>query len=648
MSQPLSLLGNRRFWPLFWAQFLGAFNDNFLKNAAVILITYGGRPVWGLEPEAMSTFAPALLMAPFLLFSAIAGQLADRCSKTWLTRRVKLVEVFLMLLAGVGFLAHQPGLLLLTILLLGLQATFFGPLKYSILPQLLRDDELVAGNALVEMGTNLAILLGTILGGILISSQKFGLVAVTVGLVVCALAGWVSTLFLVPTQPEAPDLRVELNPVTTTWKICMSVVQSRPILLSILAISWFWLFGSALLGLFLPYAKDVLRADEHVVTLFLALFSIGVGVGSIACERLSFERLELGLVPLGSIGMSLFAADLCLAWVPDAVPSKELLGVAAFAAHPGGTRVIVDMLLLSIFSGFFIVPLYTFIQSHAEPGMRSRIIAVTNIVSSLFVIGWAAIQIVLITFMPVTVIFLLVALLNALVALYIYLLIPEFVLRFLAWMLVNVIYRVRVARPANVPRDGGALLVSNHVSLVDWLVIYGSIKRPVRFALWHGYMRIPVIRTLLRHALVIPMASKEEDPDLHEQGLARIRAEIAAGNLVCMFPEGEATRDGGLGPFRQAIEPVVGGTASPVVPLAIRGLWGSIFSLKDKGKARNPLRHVWSRVELACGSPVESAKATTGLLRDAVETLLGDKNTPGNKQEPGGLPGNFISSDSVG
>lgn len=622
MSQPLALLGNRRFWPLFWAQFLGAFNDNFLKNAVVILITYRGLTVWGLKAEAMSTFAPALLMAPFLLFSAMAGQLADRCPKAWLTKRVKLAEVFLMLLASVGFLADQPQLLLLTILLLGLQATFFGPLKYSILPQILRDEELVAGNALVEMGTNLAILLGTIAGGLLIAMQHTGLIAVTVGILVCAIAGWVSTLFLVSTPAEAPDLKVDWNPFTTTWSICMSVVKTRPILLSILAISWFWLFGSALLGLFLPYAHNVLRANEHVVTLFLALFSIGVGVGSIACERLSFDRLELGLVPLGSIGMSVFAADLCLAWVPDAVPPTELITVAQFTAHAGGWRVIADLLLLSIFSGFFIVPLYTFIQSHAEPSQRSRIIAVTNIISSLFVIGWAAVQIVLIAYMPVTVIFLLVAFLNACVALYIYLLIPEFFLRFMAWMLVNVIYRVRVTDLEKVPHDGAAILVCNHVSLVDWLVIYGSIKRPVRFVMWHEYTVLPVIRTLLRHAGVIPIAPAADNPEMNEEALRRIHEELQDGNLVCLFPEGEATHTGDLQAFRPGIDKVVAQMQVPVVPLALRGLWGSIFSLKDKGATRNPLRHVWSRVHLACGSPMPPDQATAPVLHEAVANLL--------------------------
>ena len=622
MSHPLALLAKRRFWPLFWAQFLGAFNDNFLKNAVVILITYRGLTVWGLKPEAMSTFTPALLMAPFLLFSAIAGQLADRCSKSWLARRVKLVEVFLMMLASVGFLLDQPDLLLLTILLLGLQATFFGPIKYSILPQILEGSELVAGNALVEMGTNLAILLGTIAGGVLIAMEHAGLVAVTVGILVCAIAGWVSTLFLVPTPAEAPDLVVEMNPVTTSWKICASVLGTRPILLSVLAISWFWLFGSALLGLFLPYAKDVLRADEHVVTLFLALFSIGVGVGSIACERLSFDRLELGLVPLGSIGMSLFSADLCLAWVPDAVPLQGLLTISQFAAHPGGWRVIADLLLLSIFSGFFIVPLYTFIQSEAEPSQRSRIIAVTNIVSSLFVIGWAAIQIVLMTWMPVTAIFLLVAFLNACVALYIYLLIPEFFLRFFAWMLVNVVYRVRVTDLPKVPHDGAALLVCNHVSLVDWLVIYGSIKRPVRFVVWHEYTELPILRTFLRHARVIPIASAADHPELHQEALERIRAELQDGNLVCLFPEGRATTDGGLRPFRQGVERIVALAQVPVIPLALDGLWGSLFSLKARGTSHNPLRHVWSRVRLACGDPIPSAQATATSLHDAVAALL--------------------------
>ena len=379
MHSPLAVLFNRRFWPLFWAQFLGAFNDNFLKNAVIILITYQGATVLGLPSASMSTLAPALLMLPYIVFSAMAGQVADRLPKAWLIQRVKVVEIALMGIAAVGFVTGHATVLMLVILLLGLQATFFGPIKYSILPQLLGDDALVVGNALVEMGTNIAILVGQIAGGILATRARraHGLHWPDHG---CVL-GWLSTLFLPATPSEAPDLKVDWNPLSTTWHICRDVARQRPIFLSILAASWFWLYGSALASLFLAHARDALPANGDVVTLFFAVFSIGVAVGSILCERLSFERLELGLVPFGSIGMTLFAADLLFAW-PGQPAGLPLLGVTQFMHHAGAVRIMADLLLMSI-SPASTSCRFTHMQSRAEPGERSRVVAAMNVISSL-------------------------------------------------------------------------------------------------------------------------------------------------------------------------------------------------------------------------------------------------------------------------
>jgi 1-acyl-sn-glycerol-3-phosphate acyltransferase len=629
MHHPADLLRDRRFWPLFWAQFLGSFNDNLLKNAIVILIVYQGLKVWGMDGEAMATFAPALLILPYFLFSSLAGQLADKYPKSWLIRRVKLAEVALMGVAAAGFLLGVPQALLVVLFCIGMQATFFGPMKYSALPQYLEKDELVAGNALVEGATNLSILFGTIAGGLLIAMTAPipGTWVVAAAVVGCAFVGWLCTLRLVDVPAEAPDLVMDWNPFTTTWRMCARAAEQRGVWNAILAISWFWTVGFAFLALFVPWAKDVLHADAPVVTLFLALFSIGVGVGSILCERLSFDRLELGLVPLGSIGLSLFAFDLALASGPAAAAAPAagaaLQGVAEFLAKPTSWRIVADLTLLSVSAGIFIVPLYTCMQTWSEPAERSRVIAVNNILNALFIVGYAGIQIALLAYLTVPQIFALLAGVNALVALYIYAVIPDFTLRFVAYMLTRVGYRLRVFGAAHVPEAGPAVVVANHVSFVDWLFIAGALQRPPRFVMWAGFAKHPLMRALIDQARIIPIASAKEDPEALARAMDQIAAELEAGELVCIFPEGRITGDGAMNEFKPGIERIVARTPVPVVPLGLRGLWGSYFSRKDGPALSKPFRRgFWSPVTLVFGEPVPPEQVTAAGLQAQVAALV--------------------------
>ena len=641
MHNPAALLRERRFWPLFWAQFLGSFNDNVLKNAIVILIVYQGLRVWGMDGEAMATFAPALLILPYFLFSSLAGQLADKYPKSWLIRRVKFAEVVLMAVAGAGFVFAVPQLLLAVLFCIGMQATFFGPMKYSALPQYLERDELVAGNALVEGATNLSILLGTIAGGLLIAltAPVPGTWVVAGAIVACAVVGWLCTLRLVDVPAEAPDLVVDWNPITTTWRLCASTAKQKGVWNAILAISWFWTIGFAFLALFIPWAKDVLHADEHVVTLFLALFSIGVGVGSMLCERLSFNRLELGLVPLGSIGLSVFALDLALASGPAAAavmdliarttyatPGPHLVGVAAFLSLPASWRIVADLLLLAMSAGLFIVPLYTCMQTWSAPAERSRVIAVNNILNAVFIVAYAGVQIALLAYLTVPQIFLVLAATNALVAIYIYAVIPEFSLRFAAYMLTRVGYRLRVLGRQHLPEEGPALLVCNHVSYVDWLFIAGAVHRPARFVMWAGFAKHPLMRALIDQAKLIPIASAKEDPEALERAMDQIAEDLAAGEIVCIFPEGRLTGDGEVGEFKAGVERILARTPVPVIPMALRGLWGSYFSRKDAPALTRPFRRgMWSAVDLVIGAPVPPGDASAAGLRDKVLALRGDR-----------------------
>jgi 1-acyl-sn-glycerol-3-phosphate acyltransferase len=523
----------------------------------------------------------------------------------------------------VGFLADRPQLLLIVLFLLGLQATFFGPLKYSVLPQLLTDDELVTGNALVEMGTNLAILMGTIAGGVLVAVGGTGPTIVGIGLVLLALTGWISSSLMPATPAEAPDLQVSWNPIGTTWGMVRDVAKHHALWRAILANAWFWLYGFAILGLFVPYAKNSLHAGENVVTLFLAVFSVGVALGSLVCEKLSFDRLELGLVPMGSIGMTVFALDMCLAGgLPD---TGTLLGVDAFVRTFTGQRLMLDMFMLAVCGGLYIVPLYTFLQARAEPSQRSRVIAANNIMGAVFIVAWAGVQICLLSVLSVPQIFLLLGLLNAAVAVYIYSVIPEFFLRFVAYLLTHLIYRCKVTGYERVPREGGVVIVCNHVSFIDWLIIAAAVKRPARFVMYHGFAKIPLLGRLFAQAKVIPIASHKEDPEALTKAMDRIAEELAAGEVVCIFPEGKLTGDGAIDTFKPGIERIIARTPVPVVPCALQGLWGSYFSRKDGHAMSHPFRRFWSRIALVFGEPVPPEHVTAAGLQATVTALRGDR-----------------------
>ncbi|HEX4924100.1 MAG TPA: MFS transporter, partial [Bdellovibrionales bacterium] len=592
------LLFDRRFWPIFWTQFLGAFNDNVFKNALVILITFKAYSIAGLSPEQMVALSGGVFILPFFLFSAIAGQIADKLPKSSIVVGVKLSEIAFMILGTVGFLTEHLSLLMATLFLMGLHSTFFGPIKYSILPEVIENDELVAGNAYVELGTFLAILLGTILGGTLISVQGAGAWLVGGTTILLACAGTWTGLKVLKLEPSRPDLKIQWDGVRPTIQILKLVTEIRSVFLSVLGISWFWFLGAAFLSLLPPYCKDFLHSSESLVTFFLALFSIGVGLGSLLCEKFSFRKLELGLVPVGSIGISLFLIDLYFASQGFERP-ESLLTVGGFLSTWTGWRITIDLILFSMFSGFFIVPLYTLIQQRAEPGTRSRIIAANNIINAFFMVissvglaGLYALK------LSIPQIFMILSLLNVAVAIYIYTVIPEFLFRFICWCLANLLYRLKMKGVDYIPDEGPAVLVCNHVSFIDWLIIASATQRPVRFVMHHSFMKIPFAGWIFRDAKVIPIAGSKEDPEILNEAFDRIAHELRAGELVCIFPEGAITHDGEVAKFRPGIERILKETPVPVVPMALDGLWGSFFSRKGGNALRKPFRRFWSRVSL--------------------------------------------------
>ena len=615
------LLVRRGFSAFFFTQLLSAFNDNFFKNAVVIWISATQAKLFGLEPAVMISLCSGVFILPFFVFSATAGQLADRHGKTGLIRIIKLAEIAIMALAAIGFFTASLPVLLAGIFLMGVHSAFLGPIKYAILPQLVSPDELVAGNALVEMGTFLSILAGTIGGGLLITGVH-GSALVAAAVIGCALLGYVASLRLPVLPAVAPGLRVSLNPLRPTLEILRITARTRAVFLSVLGISWFWFFGAALLTLLPTYARVTLSAHEHVVTLFLSLFCAGIALGSALCEKLSGKNLELGLVPFGSFGMTLFALDLFFVGTP-AHASAVPLEVLEFLRTPHAARVVVDLFGIALFGGFYTVPLYTMIQQRAEPSERSRVVAGNNVLNALFMVvasgmlaGLFALE------LSVPQIFLIVALLNAAVAIYIDTLLPEFFLRFIAWILSRVMYRLALSGHERIPETGPCVLVCNHVSFIDWLIIGGSVRRPARFVMDHHIAGTPGLSFLFKQAKAIPIAPEREDKALMEDAFAKIADELRAGEVVCIFPEGKITKTGELNAFKSGIERIVRETPVPVVPMALSGLWGSMFSRKD-GPAMHKLpQRFRARLRLTIGEIVPAEQVSAALLEERVRALL--------------------------
>ncbi len=483
MSQ-FALLGQRRFGPFFLTQAFGAFNDNAFRYALIGMATFR----FGMSsPElgGYNNLALALFILPFFLFSASAGQLAERMEKARLIRIVKAMEVAVMILAAVAFQRASPTLLLVALFLMGLQSTLFGPIKYSILPQVLRPGELTGGNGLVESGTSLAILLGSMAGNALMAVPHYGPQLTSAAVIGVALAGYAASRAIPSAPATAPDLRFEWNPLRETGKVLRDSLRERTVFHAILGISWFWFFGAVLTVQLPLYTRDFLGGDASVLTLALALFSIGIGAGSLLCERLSGGRIEPGLVPLGAMGMTLTGVDLYFTR-PRAMPVQGQDAWNMLSAS-GGVHVAVDLVLIGLFAGFYIVPLFAMVQQRAPRRHLSRTIAATNIINALFMVLAAAFgSAALWAGLTVPQLFLAVALLNAVVVAWMMFRVPEFALRFIGWLLLHLRYRVRCSGLRALSADGPVLLLAPCLDTTRMLLVMTCLPRPVRFVLDAG------------------------------------------------------------------------------------------------------------------------------------------------------------------
>lgn len=619
-TSQFGLLGTRRLAPLFVTQFFGAFNDNLFRWAFVAVLTFGGL-IAADTSRVYNNLAAVLFILPFFLFSATAGTLADRFEKSRLVRFVKIGEIGVAALAGIALYLQSVPALFTVLFLLGVQSTFFGPLKYSILPQHLDSRELVGGNAMVQMGTFVAILLGTIAGGVVGDLEDVSLFLFAF-VVSVAVLGYLACRWIPRAEPTKTD-NLGWNPAVETWRLITLARERKAVFLSILGVSWFWLLGSVVLVQIPSLVRD-LSGGQPVVTLIMVVFTVAIAVGSLLCEKLSGRRVEVGLVPVGAAGVSIFGLDAYFAI--SAIASGEVeRTVVEFLRTQGVVRLLFDLTMMGIFTGLYVVPLQANIQSRTPNDRRARVIAANNVLNSLFMvvgagfaIGWLLLD------GTIQGLIAAMAVINAGVAVFIFHQVPEFTMRFLVWAISHTMYRVRHQGLDTIPEKGPAVLVCNHVSYMDACLLAGAVRRPVRFVMHQNIYRLPVLNFIFRTGRTVPILPETEDPTVYEGAFRDVREGLANGDLFCIFPEGKLTLDGEVDRFRKGIERMVEETPVPVIPVALRGLWGSFFSREGKGAFRRGPGRFWSRVDIVVGETVAAEAVEADNLRERVLALRGN------------------------
>lgn len=615
------LLKQKKFLPYFVTQILGALNDNIFKNGLLTLIAFSAL---SQDTRALLANLGALLFIfPFFLFAAMAGQLADKYSKAIIIRFIKFAEIPIIISAAIAFFYSNMYCLFVTLFLMGVQSAFFSPVKYSILPQYLTSDELVGGNGLVGMGTFVAILIGTILGILLLRVSPSTLY-VSITLISISIIGFCASLFIPNThRPANPSLKINWEPLSQTWRVLKRAKTQKTVFLTILGISWFWFFGSVIITQLYNYNQDVIRGDEAIMILMISLASIGVAVGSLSCEKLSGHKIEIGLVPFGSIGLTLIAIDFSYAHGP--YPS-ETLTIFTFLSQWSGWHTLIDLFLFGFFGGLYYVPLYVLLQAKTEDAERSQMVAANNVMNAIFMVLASVFAIGLLKLgLSIPQLILVMGFCNLAVTMYVYKLLPEFLMRFLAWLLISAVYRVKESGLENIPEDGAAIITCNHVSLVDPIVIMACCKRPIRFVMDYRIFNIPVLSFIFKTAGCIPVATEKEDPYIKERAFELVKEALSKGELVGIFPEGGLTKDGQIQVFKRGLGRILDETPVPIVPAAICGLWGSFFSRRYGRVMRHwPKKLFFPKIALKVGSPIPSEQFDLDKLRGITQYLRGD------------------------
>lgn len=623
-----SLFKQRRFAPFFFTQFFGAANDNLMKFALTVMVTYHIQLNW-LPSAQAGLVIGALFITPFLLFSATSGQLTDKYPKRRIIVWLKTLELGITLLAAYGFCFSNIPVLLFCVFCMGLQSTLFGTVKYALLPQVLKEHELTGGNGLVEMGTFVAILLGNMAGGLLISLPQFSAQIVAISCCFLAFIGWLSAYFVPVLPASAPDLQINPNPFSETWRNLQLAKKYPSVFRSILGISWMWFIGAVFLSQFPDLSKEVLHGNERVASLLLVVFSCGIGFGSLICERLSRGQVEIGLVPLGALGMTLGMLDLIfsLSYVLAQTAPEVSYNLRSFLSMPMHWRVLVDLFILAMSAGVFSVPMYALVQWRCPEAFRARIIATSNILGSLFMIISAIIVGTMLKFgFSIVQTIMLLVVLNIAVSTYIFILVPEYIIRLLAWLLSTCVYRFKVRGREYIPTEGAIVLACNHVSFADAVLLMGASPRPIYFLMDHKIFQTPILGWIFRASKAIPVCSPKQDAAIYTAAMQKAAEVLANGDVLGIFPEGRITPDGNLGEFKRGIMTILEKTPVPVVPMALQNLWGSFFS-RIEGKAMTkPFRRGWlNYVALHIGRAIPASQLTLATLKTEVARLYEHK-----------------------
>ncbi|HVO32917.1 MAG TPA: MFS transporter, partial [Elusimicrobiota bacterium] len=587
----------RSFWALMVTQFFGAFNDNVLKVLVQLLIVE-----WVIDPKVRSLLVDlclAVFVAPFIIFSMLAGRVSDRTGKSRVIVGVQIWQLVVIAVAVASLFAHHIAAMIGSLFLLSMQAAFFSPAKYGVLPELMEEGELSNANGLLNMGTFLAILIGTVVGSFLV----FHLPVACGLLAAAALCGLVASLKMEKLPPAKPGGPLALNPFTDLVDNLKLIRQDSALMLGIAAVNYFWFMGAVLQTNVFLYGKQMMNTTPQESGILLMAATVGIGLGSFLAGRLSSGKVELGLVPLGALGMSVFAIDLL--W-----------------AYHSFYRALFDLFMMGMSGGFYEVPLNALIQWRSPSTERGRILATQNFLSFV-AIGVASLAMSLMSLImnPAQMLFAL-GLASLLGTAVIYSFLPEPLWRFVLYVLVNSLYRIRILGDRNVPVKGPALLVSNHLSMVDGLLVGAAVTRPVRFLIWRPYYEDKRLHWLMKAMKAIPISEKDP-PRAILQSLLRARQALLEGELVCIFAEGQISRTGNLLEFKKGFEVIIKGLAVPVIPVNLDRVWGSIFSFEHGSVLFKRPRQIPYPVTVTFGEPVRPP-ITPSSVRQAVLDLGAD------------------------
>lgn len=570
-----ALFTSRRFFPLFWTMFLGAFNDNVFKNAIVIAITFKSIHVMGLDPKSVVIMSGAIFIFPFFLFSPLAGELAEKYSKQQVMKMTKISEALIMSLAAIGFMMQNFGFLLLVLFLMGAQSAFFGPLKYGVIPELVKEDEIVKANAFISSGTFVSILLGTIVGGLLGSSDSPTFIGLS--LVVIALIGFVSSLFVPKLEPKDPEAKVEKNIFKSVF-YNFKLVRSQPEAYELIkSISWYWVMGALILSIIPTVVKETYGATEEVATMFLALFTVGMGVGSIFFEKVMGKEPDRGISLWCLIDLNLCLLALCFLIQPENhfVPQN----ISQFMQDPKHWVVVSIFFLMAFFGGGYIVPLYSQLQISFRDQKLAQLIAGNNIYNSIYMV-LASIASTAITISGGSIRTVMLALCGTifLVILRQYLThIYAFCRRTFKFFF-HPFYEIEIHDEHKMPKDGSYIMIANHVSFVDWVYLIIASPRHIHFVIDHVYYFNPLLTWFFKQGGLVPIASRKESEEILNKAYGEIHKRIDEGKVIGMFPEGWLSRDGKLKKFQPGIQRILKDRPVPVLVSSIHGLWGSWFS----------------------------------------------------------------------